>query len=119
MCNDTLFAVDVRGHCMVVYNYRTQTSTVVGAFGALPGQFASPQAVAVDQLGHVFVADAGNMRLQVFDIRGRYVRHVNYPLTLRDVAATSTQAITVRMAVHNNAVFLYDSHVDVLWKLPY
>jgi sugar lactone lactonase YvrE len=41
-----------------------------GSHGAEPGQFARPQGLAIDDQDHIWVADACNHRLQVFDARG-------------------------------------------------
>ena len=41
-----------------------------GGRGREPGQFARPQSLAVDADDHVWVADACNHRIQVFDAHG-------------------------------------------------
>jgi DNA-binding beta-propeller fold protein YncE len=43
-----------------------------GATGAGPGQFHGVKALAVDAQGNVYVADAGNKRVQVFDAEGTF-----------------------------------------------
>lgn len=40
----------------------------LGGTGAGPGQFARPHGMAVDRKGHLYVADAGNQRIQKFEI---------------------------------------------------
>lgn len=47
-----------------------------GSHGSEPGQFIRPQNLDVDQNDHVWVADACNHRLQVFDATGDQVRRV-------------------------------------------
>lgn len=47
-----------------------------GTRGAGPGQFDSLRGIAVDAAGHVYVADAGNTRIQVFSADGRYEREI-------------------------------------------
>ncbi|MFZ9669013.1 MAG: right-handed parallel beta-helix repeat-containing protein, partial [Solirubrobacterales bacterium] len=44
-----------------------------GASGSGNGQFNSPEWVAVDPSGNVFVADRGNHRIQKFDASGNYL----------------------------------------------
>jgi len=44
-----------------------------GGKGSLPGQFNEPFDVAVDQDGFVYVADAGNRRIQKFDSDGKFI----------------------------------------------
>ncbi|HZP07022.1 MAG TPA: peptidyl-alpha-hydroxyglycine alpha-amidating lyase family protein [Terracidiphilus sp.] len=52
-----------------------------GEPGAGPGQFNTPHSIAVDDIGHVYVADRGNGRIQVFDGDGKYLReiHIDVP----------------------------------------
>jgi tripartite motif-containing protein 71 len=40
----------------------------IGGTGKGPGQFARPHGMAVDSKGHLYVADAGNQRIQKFEI---------------------------------------------------
>ena len=56
-------------------NDRVQAFTTDGKFlfglggtGSGPGQFARPHGMAVDSQGHLYVADAGNQRVQKFEI---------------------------------------------------
>jgi hypothetical protein len=44
-----------------------------GGIGSGDGQFNHPSAIAVDGLGHVYVADSGNNRIQVFYPDGTYI----------------------------------------------
>lgn len=48
-----------------------------GSHGADPGQFARPQALAVDQHNHLWVVDACNDRIQVFDATGESPRLIH------------------------------------------
>lgn len=45
-----------------------------GSKGSGPGQFHLPHAIALDEAGHVHVADRQNRRIQVFDADGHYLR---------------------------------------------
>ncbi|MFL6303356.1 MAG: hypothetical protein ACJ72H_07430 [Candidatus Sulfotelmatobacter sp.] len=47
-----------------------------GEPGDLPGQFSTPHSIAVDAKDHVYVADRGNRRIQVFDGEGKFVRQI-------------------------------------------
>ena len=42
-----------------------------GKWGAAPGDFKTPHALAFDSRGRLFVADRGNMRIQIFDQDGK------------------------------------------------
>ncbi len=44
-----------------------------GKEGSGPGEFAMPHALAMDSEGRLFVADRGNLRLQIFDQQGQYL----------------------------------------------
>lgn len=52
-----------------------------GEPGTGPGQFNTPHSIAIDAEGHVYVADRGNGRIQVFDTDGKYLReiHIDVP----------------------------------------
>ena len=41
-----------------------------GSYGSGDGQFTSPQGVAVDSSGNIYVADRGNKRIQIFNSAG-------------------------------------------------
>jgi sugar lactone lactonase YvrE len=43
-------------------------------FGWLPGEFIIPSQIAIDAYGKVYVADAGNARIQVFDANGVFIK---------------------------------------------
>ncbi len=47
-----------------------------GTRGSGPGEFDGLRGIAVDATNHVYVADAGNTRIQVFDADGRYEREI-------------------------------------------
>ncbi len=46
---------------------------VWGSRGTAPGEFNEPRDVAVDAEGHLYVADTGNRRVQVFDSEGQFI----------------------------------------------
>ena len=47
-----------------------------GEPGDQPGQFSTPHSIAVDAEDHVYVADRGNRRIQVFDGEGKFLRQI-------------------------------------------
>jgi DNA-binding beta-propeller fold protein YncE len=56
-----------------------------GSTGTEPGQFQGVKSIAIDAQGDVYVADAGNKRIQVFDAEGTFKRQftgVGTPLTM-------------------------------------
>lgn len=44
-----------------------------GKLGSGPGEFRGPHDLAMDAEGRLFVADRGNMRIQIFDQQGKYL----------------------------------------------
>ena len=53
-----------------------QLDQVWGGPGGQPGQFNVPHSIAVDAEDHVYVADRGNRRIQVFDSDGKFLRQI-------------------------------------------
>jgi len=47
-----------------------------GEPGDQPGQFSTPHSIAVDAQNHIYVADRGNRRIQVFDADGKFLRQI-------------------------------------------
>lgn len=47
-----------------------------GEPGNGPSQFSTPHSIAVDAQDHVYVADRGNRRIQVFDANGEFLRQI-------------------------------------------
>jgi sugar lactone lactonase YvrE len=47
-----------------------------GDTGKGPGQFKTPHSIAVDADDHIYVADRGNRRIQVFDTEGKLLRQI-------------------------------------------
>lgn len=60
--------VDRDNHRLVKYSAQGAFIGAYGELGTALGQFADPFAVAVDANGRVYVAEAGNRRVQVLDI---------------------------------------------------
>ncbi len=44
-----------------------------GGLGSEPGQFRTPHGLAFDSAGRLFVADRGNVRIQIFDQEGNFL----------------------------------------------
>jgi streptogramin lyase len=44
-----------------------------GKLGTGPGEFSLPHAIALDSAGQLYVADRNNVRVQVFDTKGRFL----------------------------------------------
>lgn len=44
-----------------------------GKYGVGPGEFRTPHDIALDPAGRLFVADRGNMRVQILDVEGNFI----------------------------------------------
>lgn len=75
-----------------------------GGRGTEPGQFLRPQGLAMDQNDHLWIADASNHRIQVFDVSGNKVEFI------RQFGEAGTQAGQIRypydIVLHDNDVFV-------------
>lgn len=73
-----------------------------GEPGDGPGQFNTPHSIAVDAEDHVYVADRGNRRIQVFDTQGHFLRQftidVPVPANARPAIGNKPTATTGTMA---------------------
>lgn len=50
-----------------------------GRRGTGNGEFDTPHAIAIDEMGRIYVADRGNRRVQLFDQTGRFLSQWNDP----------------------------------------
>ena len=48
-----------------------------GEPGSEPGQFMTPHSIAVDAEDRIYVADRGNRRIQIFDVKGKFLRQIS------------------------------------------
>jgi sugar lactone lactonase YvrE len=63
-----IFVADgYRNSRVVKYTKTGRFIAAVGSRGSAPGEMHTPHSIAVDAAGNVYVADAGNSRIQVFD----------------------------------------------------
>ena len=69
----TVFVADGGSNRIRAFDSQGQLVAAWGTSGTAPGQLSHPTALAVDQDGKVYVADAGN-RVQRFDGTGRFER---------------------------------------------
>lgn len=59
------------GEQVQVFDADGQFLTKWGSKGGDDGQFTTPEGIAVDAAGNVYVADTGNDRVQVFKVQWR------------------------------------------------
>lgn len=70
--NSNLYAINLQSVLLKV-NSAGKFVTQWGSIGTDNGQFKSPEGLAVDSYGNVYVADTGNNRIQKFDASGTYL----------------------------------------------
>jgi DNA-binding beta-propeller fold protein YncE len=72
-----------------------------GEPGAGPGQLNTPHSLVIDRNNHVYVADRGNRRIQVFDTQGKLLRTIQIDVP---VPADAKPAIGNRPALNAGGV---------------
>jgi len=75
-----VFVVDRGGvesldHRVVVYSADGDKQQIIGRRGLADGEFNHPTQIAIDDSGWLYVLDAGNFRVQIFDEQKKFVRH--------------------------------------------
>ncbi len=100
-----------------VFDHRGNFVSAYGSSGMGPGQFDSPQGLAVDDLENLIVVDSGNNRLQLLNFDGinfEFVKEIlgefNAP---RDVAAPHHDQIVVA-DTGNSAIKVLDDESNLL-----
>jgi hypothetical protein len=61
---------------IVIANKDGKWMSSFGGPGDQPGQFNTPHSIAIDDDDHLYVADRGNRRIQVFDTSGKFLRQI-------------------------------------------
>jgi DNA-binding beta-propeller fold protein YncE len=84
--NGDIYVADGYGNSRVVKFDRTgKFLKAWGKYGSGPGEFNLPHTIAVDRQGNVYVGDRENMRIQIFDAEGTFLRQwtgIGYPYGL-------------------------------------
>jgi len=75
-----VFVCDRQRHMVIIMDNRGRVMSKIGKRGGgdQPGEFRLPTQVVISG-GEVFVLDAGNMRIQVLDIAGHFLRAIRVP----------------------------------------
>ncbi len=75
-----VFVVDRGGvesldHRVVVFSADGEKQQIIGRRGVADGEFNHPTQIAIDEDGWLYVLDAGNFRVQLFNEQNKFVRH--------------------------------------------
>lgn len=122
---DMLFITDSLKHSFMIFDCKQQTMITIGEQGpgVTPDSFNYPTGVTVDPYGHLFVADSGNARVQVFEINGKFTKLIQFPLNLKEtitsnfISSPSSQKTVLQ--VHEDYLYMLDSSSDTLWRIRY
>lgn len=69
-----IFVADGYGNNRIVhFDAQGRFVKAWGELGVAPGQFSLPHAIAMDSRGRLYVADRNNVRIQVFDQKGKFL----------------------------------------------
>jgi DNA-binding beta-propeller fold protein YncE len=76
--NQRLVVADTGNNLIEFYTIGTTPGTWTrtgqfGSFGSAPGQLNSPRDIAIDGSGNIYVADAGNSRIEKFSSTGTFI----------------------------------------------
>ncbi|MEZ0239391.1 MAG: NHL repeat-containing protein [Chloroflexota bacterium] len=119
--DDTLYVLD-QGHARVVRIAPDDTVTTFGSFGTGSGQLNDP--TGIDVSGDlVFVADARNGRIVVFDARGRLIRSQTVPewqvspFQFPDVVASPTEDRLYASSSETGEVLVFNFELTRLGNL--
>lgn len=77
-----VLVADTGNKRVVIYDAEGNFVSQFGGDGFAPGQFNEPVGIAIDNLGHLYVADTWNQRVQVFskDVEGNYTPLTNWEI---------------------------------------
>jgi DNA-binding beta-propeller fold protein YncE len=76
---DKVYVCDMKKHKIFVLDKGTgKLRGSIGQGGSGAGQFHRPSHVVVDHLGNIFVTDAFNFRVQMFNSEGQFVKSFGY-----------------------------------------
>ena len=73
---DTFFVSDREAHCVKVFSKEGKFLYNIGSEGSGDGQLKRPVGLAVDKFNNLIVCDAGNARLQLFTLDGKFVTKI-------------------------------------------
>ena len=60
----------------MVFNEAVEYLHDIGSEGSGDGQFSNPTGLAIDKFSRLIVCDAGNKRLQLFTLEGKYITQI-------------------------------------------
>lgn len=98
---DKLYVVDSENHRIAkIENIDSGEPSAVyfSQIGSAPGELLNPQGIVSNGKDRLYIADAGNSRIQVFDADGRYISE--HPIKLSDDPSTVIQDVAMLDETH-------------------
>ncbi|XP_078573674.1 E3 ubiquitin-protein ligase TRIM32-like [Branchiostoma floridae x Branchiostoma japonicum] len=103
-------------HYVYVYNNDGQFLFQFGSMGSHVGQLKYPHGICTDRSGNIIVADCGNSRVEMFDKRGRFLKHIATEMAGPLAVAMAPQGQLV-VTDEKNAVTIFSNFLSEAWKL--
>ena len=88
-----------------------QPIVAVRKMGSAPGEFNSPRGVSIEaESGHIYVADMGNSRIQIFSQTGDYLNQLSHQHLIKPHG----------ILIHQDSIYVTETfyHAIFLFKLP-
>jgi DNA-binding beta-propeller fold protein YncE len=118
-----IYLVDGLNHRIIVMDENGRWRFEFGRYGKGRGQLNRPLGIDISDDGRVFVADTGNARIQVFDLRGRHIGKfaVGSPSDLLppdpvDVAASSIEHFVYVSDNDNHKIKVFDDRGELRFE---
>jgi tripartite motif-containing protein 71 len=115
--NGDVYLVDGVNNRVIVFNRRGKIKFSFGKEGTGPGEFKHPLGIDISDQEDVFIADAGNHRIQVFDLEGSFLRMFpvkvgpqEKPSDPVDVLASNVKDYVYVSDNDNHKIKVYDRH---------
>ncbi|XP_078585741.1 E3 ubiquitin-protein ligase TRIM32-like [Branchiostoma floridae x Branchiostoma japonicum] len=97
-------------HCIHVHNEDGQFLFKFGDLGSGEGQLYSPHGICTDKAGNIIVADSGNSRVEMFDKKGRFLKHIATDMEKPQAVAMATQGQLVVTDYENHTVSIFPTY---------
>lgn len=73
-----IYVLEREDHSIAVYDHQLKFVRRIGRIGNGPGEFYNIRDFAIGRQGELYIADAGNSRIQVLDSKGRFLRQFRF-----------------------------------------
>jgi hypothetical protein len=115
-----LFILDMEDNNVKVFSRGGALLSMFGRKGQGPGEFHRPSGLDIHG-GQIYVADAGNRRIQILDKKGGYLAGFKVPLSPYRVLALEEDRIVVLTlpsfrSAQEKLLHCYDSQGELLWE---